>query len=212
VLDEYVQSTLVAIEPGDIRLKINLTPGIEIAEKVLSQIDHNGDGAVSRDESAAYAEMLKRELIVQLDGHETRLNLTACNIPPLDELRSGDGIIQIEFSLRPSRVSRGTHRLTLENRHFGSFGVYLINAARPQSASIRIMKQIRNANQSRGEIEFIYEAVRPVSVAGAGIFACITVALVTSLALLSRIRRVRLTQSTSAAWQASQQPTSYQHQ
>src|SRR5258707_1157601 len=36
VLDEYLQSTLVAIEPGDIRLKINLTPGVEIADKVLA--------------------------------------------------------------------------------------------------------------------------------------------------------------------------------
>ena len=41
VLDEYLQSTLVVIEPGDIRLKINLTPGVEIAEKVLAQIDPN---------------------------------------------------------------------------------------------------------------------------------------------------------------------------
>ena len=45
VLDEYLQSTLVAIEPGDIRLKINLTPGVEIADKILGQIDRNGDGA-----------------------------------------------------------------------------------------------------------------------------------------------------------------------
>ena len=35
LLDEFLQSTLVVIEPGDIRLKINLTPGIEIAENQL---------------------------------------------------------------------------------------------------------------------------------------------------------------------------------
>src|SRR4051812_11720493 len=34
-LDEYIEATLVAIEPGDIRLQINLTPGVEIADQVL---------------------------------------------------------------------------------------------------------------------------------------------------------------------------------
>jgi hypothetical protein len=192
VLDEYVQSTLVAIEPGDIRLKINLTPGIEIAERVLNEIDRNGDGVVSRDESASYAEMLRQDLIVRLDGREIPLMVTASNIPPLDELRSGDGIIQMEFSVHPITFGGGTHQLTLENRHFSSLGVYLLNAARPQSTLIRIAKQHRNANQSRGEIEFTYEAVRPISVAVAGLFACVALALVTTLAALCRFRKVGL--------------------
>ena len=34
-LDEYLQGTLVAIEPGEIRLQMNLTPGVAVAEKVL---------------------------------------------------------------------------------------------------------------------------------------------------------------------------------
>src|SRR5436853_5471149 len=85
-LDEYLQATLVAIEPGDIRLKINLTPGVEIAEKVLSQIDQNADGAISSDESAAYAEILKRDLTVRLDGRDSQLKLTASNMPELAEL------------------------------------------------------------------------------------------------------------------------------
>ena len=35
-LDEYLQATLVAIEPSDVRLQINLTPGVAVAEKVLA--------------------------------------------------------------------------------------------------------------------------------------------------------------------------------
>lgn len=157
VLDEYLQTTLVAIEPGDIRLKINLTPGTEIAEKVLKQIDQNSDGAISSDESAAYSEMLRCDLTVQLDGRDTQLKLTASNFPKLEELHTGHGIIQMEFSIAPSSFSGGNHRLTFENRHFDSLAVYLFNAARSQSPSIRITKQHRNTNQSTGEIEFAYE-------------------------------------------------------
>ena len=47
VLDEYLQSTLVIIEPGDIRLSIHLTPGVEIADQVLAHIDQDRDGTIS---------------------------------------------------------------------------------------------------------------------------------------------------------------------
>jgi hypothetical protein len=49
-LDEYLQSTLVAIEAGDVRLQINLTPGVAVAAQVLALIDRDRDGAISRKE------------------------------------------------------------------------------------------------------------------------------------------------------------------
>ena len=189
VLDEYLQATLVAIEPGDIRLKINLTPGIEIAEKVLNQIDHNGDGAISSGESAAYAEMLKRDLTVRLDGRDAQSKLTASNIPELAELRTGHGIIQMEFSITPCSFSGGNHRLTFENRHFNSLGVYLFNAARPKSASIRIAKQNRNRNQSTGEIDFAYAVPSSLSLRTTGLVASLAVVLVGMLISLRRLKR-----------------------
>jgi len=189
VLDEYLQSTLVVIEPGDIRLKINLTPGIEVAEKVLNQIDRNSDGAISSDESAAYAEMLKRDLTVRLDGHDTQLELTASSVPKLEELRTGHGIIQMEFSLTPCSFSGGSHRLTFENRHFDSLGAYLFNAARPQSASIRIARQNRNVNQSRGEIEFAYGPPSSLSLRTTGILGSVAVVVVGMLTALWRLMR-----------------------
>ena len=189
VLDEYLQATLVAIEPGDVRLKINLTPGIEIAEKVLSQIDHNGDGAISSDESAAYAEMLRRDLAVRLDGRDTQLKLATSYIPDLAELRTGHGIIHMEFSITACSFVGGNHRLTLENRHFDSLGAYLFNAARPQSAFIRIAKQTRTRNQSRGEIEFAYAVPSPLSIRATGILASVVVVLAVMLTTFWRLKR-----------------------
>ena len=189
VLDEYLQATLVVVEPGDIRLKINLTPGVEIAEKVLNQIDLNGDGSISSDESAAYAEMLKRDLTVRLDGGDTQLKLTASNIPKLEELRTGHGIIQMEFSITPCSFSGGNHRLTFENRHFDSLGVYLFNAGRSRSASIRIARQNRNTNQSSGEIEFAYALPSPLSLRTTGFVASVAFVLVGMLTALCRLMR-----------------------
>src|SRR5215472_14300451 len=34
-LDEYLQATLVTIEHGEVLFQINLTPGVEVADKVL---------------------------------------------------------------------------------------------------------------------------------------------------------------------------------
>ena len=37
--DQYLQATLVAIEPSGVRLQINLTPGVAVAEQVIAEID-----------------------------------------------------------------------------------------------------------------------------------------------------------------------------
>jgi hypothetical protein len=159
-LDEYLQATLVAIEPDDLRLQINLTPGVAIADQLLAQIDRDHDGVISAAEAAAYADSLKRDLIVRLDQRALELKLITCNVPAPTELRSGSGIIQMEFSLSPSELAAGTHRLTLENRHLPAMSVYLINAVQPRSGSIQITRQTRNDNQSTGEIEFTFHPPR----------------------------------------------------
>ena len=57
-MDEYLQATLVDIEPGDIRLEMNLTPGVSVADAVLSTIDRDHDGVISTNEAHGYAESL----------------------------------------------------------------------------------------------------------------------------------------------------------
>jgi len=155
-LDKYLQATLVDIEPGDVRLEINLTPGMAVAEQVLALIDSNHDGVISTNEAAAYAELLKRDLAVRLDQRDVELKLTALNFPEPTELRTGWGIIQMEYSVPPGALAAGPHRFTLENRHHPVASAYLFNAARPGSALIRIAGQKRNENQSTGEIAFEY--------------------------------------------------------
>jgi hypothetical protein len=159
--DEYLQATLVVIEPREVRLQINLTPGIAVAEQVIALVDRNRDGAISTKEAAAYTELLKRDLTVRLDGRNSELKLTASEFVPPDELRTGSGIIQIEFSASFGPLAAGSHSLMLENRHLTKMSVYLINASQPRFAAVQITKQKRNRNQSAGEIEFTLSSVPP---------------------------------------------------
>jgi hypothetical protein len=89
------------------------------------------------------------------------LKLSASEFVPPEELRTGAGIIQVEFSAISGALAAGAHRLTLENRHSTPMSVYLINAAQPRSATVRITTQKRNDNQSTGEIEFTFHPFRP---------------------------------------------------
>jgi len=153
-LDEYLQATLVAIEPGGFRFQINLTPGVAVAQQVLALIDRDRDGVITTNEAIAYAESLRRDLLVQFDQHNVELRLAASHFPEADELRTGLGIIQMEFLAAPGAFAAGHHKLSLDNRHLPAVSVYLFNAAQPRSASVQITRQKRNENQSTGDIVF----------------------------------------------------------
>ena len=159
VLDEYLQATLLDIEPGEVRLQINLTPGVAVADQVLAQVDRDHNGTISTKEAAAYAESLKRDLTLRLDKHVLDLKLTASEFPAPAELRTGWGIIQLQFSAKRGRLDSGPHKLTLENRHLNDLSVFLVNATQPRSAAIRIDGQKRNDNQSEAEIKFTFSPV-----------------------------------------------------
>ncbi len=166
--DQYLQATLVAIQPSDIRLQINLTPGVAVAEQVVGQIDRDRDGTISKTEAAAYAKLVKRDLTLRLDGRKLELKLAASEFVAPEELRTGSGTILMEFSAILSPLAAGPHRLTLENRHLTTVSVYLINAAQPRFATVRITRQKRNENQSAGEIGFTFHPLRPkIAVSGA---------------------------------------------
>ncbi len=154
-LDEYLQATLVAISAGEIRFSINLTPGVAVADQVLALIDLDQDGVISTNEARAYAELLKRDLSAKLDQRELELKIEACNFPDTNELRTGWGIIQVEFSAKIDSLAGGSHRLEFDNRHQPAASVYLFNATQPSSEDfILITQQNRNKTQSHGEIIF----------------------------------------------------------
>lgn len=193
-LDEYLQATLVDISPGDVRLRLNLTPGVEVADQVLTLIDRDGNGSISEEEATAYCELLKRDLTLRIDQRDAALKVSAARFPESSELREGFGIIQIEFTATPGSLKPGDHHLTLENRHLPKLSVYLFNAAKPADHEVQIARQTRNPDQSLGGIEFTFQC-KPEAISPAVIIAGFMVSGVTVITLLWRAdrRRSRLT-------------------
>ena len=169
-LDECLQATIVAIEPAELRLRINVTPGAAVAEPVIALIDRDRDGVISADEAAAYAESLRRDLAVRVDKRDVELTLADCDAAAPVDLRMGSGIIRVELTGQIGPLAPGNHSVTLENRHLAPASVYLVNAAAPRSHAIRIIRQVRNDSQSLGDIQFTFEpAARFSSPVGLGV-------------------------------------------
>lgn len=182
-LDEYLQATIVVIEPGELRLEMNLTPGVAVAGPLLAEIDRDGDGAISTSESAAYADSLRRDLTLRLDGRPVELTPGALDFPEPAQLRTGEEIIQLRFSAAPGPLAAGAHRLTIENRHRPAESVYLFNAAAPRSGAIEIVGQTRNGNQSVGEIAFAFHPpTRPAGTRVPAVLAALGLLLVLATA------------------------------
>jgi len=154
-LDEFLQATIVDIGPGDVRLRINLTPGAAVAEPIVTLIDRDRDGAVSAAEASAYCESFRRDLTLRLDGRDVTLKVASSSFPPPADLRTGWGTIQIELTAALGPRAAGAHSLTLEDRHLPQASAYLFNAAQPRSDAVRITRQARNENQSTGEIDYL---------------------------------------------------------
>ncbi|HUQ52140.1 MAG TPA: hypothetical protein VM692_07945 [Gammaproteobacteria bacterium] len=152
-LDEYLQATLVAIEPGRIELSIRLTPGVDVADAVLEHIDFDRDGRISESESATYSELVRRDFELRVDRETLELATIAAVLPTPAELRTGEGIIELEL-VAEAALAPGRHVLVLANRHDSRIGAYLFNASLPRSPTIAIAQQRRNADQSIGEIDF----------------------------------------------------------
>jgi hypothetical protein len=171
-LDEYLQATLVSIEPDAVRLSIQLTPGVDVADVVVALVDQDHDGSISADEAAAYVGLLERDLIAGLNGVQVRLKVESSDFPAPAELRTGSGTIRVEF-MAPISVPAGIHGVTLENHHLPGNSVYLLNAGRPNSRSVRITRQRRNDNQSAGTIEFSF---RPESSSSGAVWIAVALA------------------------------------
>src|ERR1700753_3991306 len=96
-LDEYLQATTFGIGNGRVEMKMRLTPGTQVWERVQAAIDTNKDGVVSATEQTAYAELVRREVSLKLDGQPLTLRLVSETFPALEEIKDGLGDIQLNF-------------------------------------------------------------------------------------------------------------------
>lgn len=156
-LDECLAAALVRIEPDRVRIQLHLTPGIEVAPKLLQRIDTNRDDRISVAEGWAQGEAFGRKLDLRIDGKRVPLNLEVADFPDTNAFRTGETAAILIYEARIDPVKAGQHVALFRNRNRPPRPVYLANAVLPMDRSIRVTGQERNRNQSRLRIRFTKE-------------------------------------------------------
>jgi len=172
-LDEYLQALRVDVRADGIVVELDLTPGASLAADVLATLDAYVDGAIDMAEADAYVASVLRSLELSIDDHRVGLDLVSRTIPSIDEVREGNGVINLVARVEVEQPL-GRHRLRVSNGHRPDVGVYLANALRPDSRAITIASQLRDPRQQTLMIDYV---VSPPLAAHASAWAAIAALL-----------------------------------
>jgi hypothetical protein len=152
-LDEYLQASRLSLALDRIVLRIDLTPGVEVAPLIFATINTNRDGEISEGEGKAYANQLLKEIVLDVDGRRQPLTVVSSQFPSFREMSSGLGVIRIEAQTAWTGTP-GRHSLVYENKHKPDLGVYLVNALVPANPKIAITAQNRDPLQREFRLAF----------------------------------------------------------
>jgi hypothetical protein len=153
--DEYLQAARIALDPQRVRIELDLTPGIDVADGVIARIDRDRNGSISPDEARAYAATVRDELSFDVDGQPVHVEVSEPQMPALPAVRQGEGAIRLELTGTLPQLQPGAHLFRYRNRHRPDIGAYLSNALVPASDTVAITAQHRDTNQS--ELAIAYE-------------------------------------------------------
>lgn len=170
VLDQYLQVAQIAIAPDGARVELRLTPGAQVADRVLALIDVDGDGNISPMEEQAYARRVLQDMTFEIDGQRARLALVSLQFPPRHEIIEGIGAIRLTLAAEIALGTAGNHQLSFRNDHLPEFSAYLANALVPATNEIKITGQERDALQHVLRINF---QATPVSAHGRLFWSCL---------------------------------------
>jgi len=160
--DEYLQAARIGIEPRRVELQLDLTPGIDVAERIIADLDRDRNGVLSAGEQRAYVARVLDALELRLDRRAPlRLEPFASSFPDLDAMRRGDGTIRIRTAALVSGVSAGNHRLVFRNAYRADVSVYLANALVPDGDRVAITAQTRDSEQRELTIDYAVRGEAP---------------------------------------------------
>ncbi|HLQ79315.1 MAG TPA: hypothetical protein VK210_18285, partial [Terriglobia bacterium] len=160
-LDEYLQATRISVERNRMDLAIDLTPGVDVAQKVMALIDSNRDGKISDSEGTEYAKSVLSSMSLKLDNRRRLLTLTGSRFPSFLDMSHGEGVIRLQATAAIPATSSGPHELEFVNTHQLDMGVYLINAMVPADKQVRITDQHRDTLQHEFKMDYrVVEAPR----------------------------------------------------
>ena len=199
-LDEYLQATIISVEKDRIEAQLRLIPGVAVFPLVLASIDTDTDGVISDAEERAYAERVRRDLSLTINGERLALRLVSSTFGKTEALKEGLGEIELRLVADVPR-SGASRTLIFENHHERRIAAYLVNCLAPRDPDIRVTTQDRNYQQSVYQVQYVLagthsgrrsmdEGADPWGRAGK-----IAILLIAALALLWRHMQARLSQA-----------------
>jgi hypothetical protein len=166
-----------------VRLEISLTPGIEIAEAFIAEIDEDGNWQLSEAEQQAYAARVLGRVALRVDDSVAlRLRLDGAGFPSAVALRSGEAAITLEMEAALPSLSPGAHRLFFRNDSPAADTVFLANALVPDSDRVGVTGQERDFHQRQLTVSFELRESAPSS------FTWVWLGFVGALPLAARVR------------------------
>jgi nickel/cobalt transporter (NicO) family protein len=147
VLDQYLQAAQIAVAADGVRIELRMTPGAQVADRILSLIDADGNGQISSTEEQAYAHTILRDISLEVDGRRVTLTPVRIDFPSQGEMSEGNGTIHLALFAKAPFDVRGDHQISFRNDHRPELGVYLANTLVPNTDSIRIVGLHRDALQ-----------------------------------------------------------------
>jgi hypothetical protein len=153
--DELLQAARIAIEPSRIELALDLTPGIEVADAIITDMDRDRDGTVSADEQQGYVGRVLAAIELELDGQPLQVEPVAATFPHLDAFRRGEGTVHLQSAITLPRVPDGGHQLSFRNAYRRDVSVYLANALVPESDRVAVRAQRRDGEQRDLTIDYV---------------------------------------------------------
>jgi hypothetical protein len=157
-LDEYLQAARLAIDPDRVEIVLDLTAGVAVAERVLTEIDGNGDRTIAPSEGQAYAQRVLESIALEVDGRPLRVEAIDSAFPTVDEVLQGVGTVRLRAQASLPGLGAGAHQIRYRNAHRPDIGVYLANALVPASDRVAVTAQRRDVDQRDVTVEYTLQA------------------------------------------------------
>jgi hypothetical protein len=186
--DEYLQAARLAIDPDRVQIAVDLTPGIAVAEGVLTDIDRDGNRSISAAEARAFSERVLSAIALDVDGMPLRVELVDSAFPAIDIMRRGEGTTRIHAVAPMPHLADGLHHLRYRNTYRSDIGVYLANALVPDSDRVTVAAQRRDVDQRDLLVDYRLRGDRTARVRQ-GLSVAVSGALVLLVNVWWRLRR-----------------------
>jgi hypothetical protein len=144
-VDLVAQTAYLTLTPGEVQLRLEITPGIDVVALLLGQLDANSDANIVEAEVRDFAALVLVDCALLVDCVAAKWTITLATVSPYDLLATGYGNLSLRASA-PRTDATGDHLLIYNNRYLPSFSQATANVF--LAAGFQVTGQVRSDDGS----------------------------------------------------------------